>query len=112
MCLFAGISPLSVQKLSDEFRDPPQEARIRVCWHWMDLEACQALCDPDGRPAPAYSAPKELGDVALKRAWTVSFDGPGAPEGERLSFLLGDEVVPVLGFFLPFPGAGYQCQAC
>ena len=53
----------------------------------LTLEAGQALfvvCDPEARPAPARPAPKELGAVALKRAWTVSFDGPGAPESPTL----------------------------
>ena len=54
---------------------------------FLTLEQGQALfvvCDPNGRAEAARPAPKELGEAALKRAWTVSFDGPGAPGDTKL----------------------------
>ena len=53
----------------------------------LTLEQGQALfvvCDPEGRAEAARPAPKELGAAALRRAWTVSFDGPGAPAEPEL----------------------------
>ena len=54
---------------------------------FLTLEADQALfvvTERGAREAPAYTAPKELGEAALRRAWTVTLDGPGAPEGTQV----------------------------
>ena len=52
----------------------------------LTLEANQALfivADKNGRPAPAYVAPRRTGAVALDDSWSVTFDGLNAPKGTR-----------------------------
>lgn len=54
---------------------------------FLTLEGGQALfvvSEKGGAPAADCAAPKELGAVALKRAWAVTFDGAGAPQGPQL----------------------------
>ena len=56
-----------------------------TCACSLDLEANQALfvvSDKNGTPAPEYVAPQVVGELKLQRAWTVTFEGAGAPEGE------------------------------
>lgn len=53
----------------------------------LDLEAGQALfvvSDRNGTPALEHVAPKVAGELKLRRAWTVTFEGLGAPEGESI----------------------------
>ncbi|WP_428332545.1 glycosyl hydrolase [Novosphingobium sp.] len=35
-CMIAGACPAHADDLADQFRDPPQPARPRVWWHWMN----------------------------------------------------------------------------
>ena len=53
----------------------------------LQLEAGQALFlvfDRNGSPKPEYVAPQVGGTLKTARAWTVSFEGLGAPEGTFL----------------------------